>query len=51
MKTVLPKDQWPTFEEDREKGRYENSKLDKNLDFCKQKCICNNLENIFSNIF
>merc|ERR1711973_651254 len=22
MKTVLPKDQWPTFEEDREKGRY-----------------------------
>jgi hypothetical protein len=27
MKTVLPKDQWPTFEEDREKGRYENSNL------------------------
>merc|ERR1719474_724732 len=22
MKTVLPKDQWPTYEEDREKGRY-----------------------------
>jgi len=22
LKTVLPKDQWPTFEEDREKGRY-----------------------------
>lgn len=22
MKTVLPKDQWPTFEEDVEKGRY-----------------------------
>merc|ERR1711892_1593638 len=22
MKTVLPKDQWPTFEEDREHGRY-----------------------------
>merc|ERR1712106_1054709 len=22
MKTVLPKEQWPTFEEDREKGRY-----------------------------
>ena len=21
MKTVLPKDQWPTYEEDREKGR------------------------------
>merc|ERR1712110_1224490 len=22
QKTVLPKDQWPTYEEDREKGRY-----------------------------
>eukprot|EP00088_Acartia_fossae_P015906 TRINITY_DN18834_c0_g2_i1.p1 TRINITY_DN18834_c0_g2~~TRINITY_DN18834_c0_g2_i1.p1 ORF type:complete len:128 (+),score=38.81 TRINITY_DN18834_c0_g2_i1:40-423(+) len=22
MKTVLPKDQWPTYEEDRQKGRY-----------------------------
>merc|ERR1711909_170574 len=22
LKTVLPKDQWPTYEEDREKGRY-----------------------------
>lgn len=22
LKTVLPKDQWPTFEEDRAKGRY-----------------------------
>ena len=22
MKTVLPKDQWPTYEEDLEKGRY-----------------------------
>ena len=22
MKTVLPKDQWPSYEEDREKGRY-----------------------------
>ena len=22
MKTVLPKDQWPSYDEDREKGRY-----------------------------
>jgi hypothetical protein len=22
MKTVLPKDQWPTWDEDMEKGRY-----------------------------
>ena len=22
QKTVLPKDQWPSYEEDREKGRY-----------------------------
>jgi len=22
MKTVLPKDQWPSYEEDREHGRY-----------------------------
>eukprot|EP00088_Acartia_fossae_P015905 TRINITY_DN18834_c0_g1_i1.p1 TRINITY_DN18834_c0_g1~~TRINITY_DN18834_c0_g1_i1.p1 ORF type:complete len:129 (+),score=40.80 TRINITY_DN18834_c0_g1_i1:29-415(+) len=27
MKTVLPKDQWPTYEEDREKGRYLTSYL------------------------
>ena len=28
MKTVLPKDQWPTFEEDQEKGRYLTSLLE-----------------------
>ena len=28
QKTVLPKDQWPTYEEDREKGRYLQPYLD-----------------------
>jgi len=28
MKTVLPKDQWPTFDEDREKGRYMSAILE-----------------------
>ena len=27
LKTVLPKDQWPTYEEDREKGRYNDFAL------------------------
>jgi len=31
MKTVLPKDQWPTFEEDREKGRYLTAYLEEVL--------------------
>lgn len=28
MKTVLPKDQWPTYEEDLEKGRYLHSYIE-----------------------
>ena len=31
LKTVLPKDQWPTYEEDREKGRYNNFALKSTL--------------------
>jgi hypothetical protein len=27
LKTVLPKDQWPTYEEDREKGRWSSLSL------------------------
>merc|ERR1711911_532492 len=29
QKTVLPKDQWPTYEEDREKGRYLTALLER----------------------
>ena len=37
QKTVLPKDQWPTYEEDREKGRYLTPYLDEVVRERKEK--------------